>query len=372
MKLEIGRKQYLDFGVATAIGANPGTWFSILRRHWRDIDWQFWPKTIIVSIVICLMWPVILWERLRYDKRIRATKMKGPLFILGHQRSGTTYLNYLIGRDPQFAHLTVKESFMPWVYLTSQSILTQIYRKALPETRPMDNLRMGLDLPTEPEYSLGNMTMETMIPGYYFPNRLSEVFKRTVLFESTHAKTQWQRTLLYFLQKLTLRNSGKQLVIKSPENTGRIKEILEVFPDARFIHISRNPYSVYFSTERLYSITLPMVTMQHCAPQKVEDYILYSYKEMMSKYLRERELIPAGHLAEIRYEELIGNESVVLRNAYDDCGLSGFEDALPHIESEVRSYNDYQTNKYSYPEIRKQEVYAAWKDIFSALGYSEH
>jgi omega-hydroxy-beta-dihydromenaquinone-9 sulfotransferase len=369
MKLEIGRKQYLDFGATTAIGANPWTWFAILSRHWRDIDWQFWPKAVAVSIVTCLMWPVIMWERLLYDRKIKVTEVKAPLFILGHQRSGTTYLNYLIGRDPQFAHLTVKESFMPWVYLTSQSILKRIYRKALPDTRPMDNLRMGLDLPTEPEYSLGNMTVETMIPGYYFPKRMSEVFRRAVLFESNEAKTQWQRTLHYFLQKLTLRNNGMQLVIKSPENTARIKEILEIFPDARFIHISRDPYSVYFSTERLYSITLPMVTMQHCEARHVEDYIVFSYKEMMTKYLNERALIPAGHLAEIRYEDLIGNETEVLRKAYNDCGLAGFEQAKPHIESEVRSYSDYKTNKYDYPEQRKREVFAAWKEVFDALGY---
>jgi hypothetical protein len=371
VKLEIGRKQYLNFAVTTAIGADPGTWFGILRRHWRDVDWQFWPKAVIVGIVTCLMYPVILWERLRYDKRIRATEVKAPLFILGHQRSGTTYLHYLLGRDPQFGHLTVKESFMPWVYLTSEAILRRIYQRALPETRPMDNLRMGLDLPTEPEYSLGNMTPSTMIPGYYFPRRIKEVFTSNVLFNDQKEKERWQRTLRYFIQKLTLRHGGKPIVIKSPENTARIKEILEVFPDARFIHISRNPYSVYFSTERLYSITLPMVTFQHCDGPHIQDFILYGYRTMMEKYLAEKDLIPKGQLAEIRYEDLIGNELEVLEKAYRDCGMKNFEAARPHIASEVKSYSDYRTNEYAYPEQRKREVFAAWKGIFGRLDYSE-
>lgn len=369
VKLDIGRKQYLNFAVTTAIGADPATWFGILRRYWRDVDWQFWPKAAIVGMVTCLMFPVILWERWRYERTIRATEVKSPVFILGHQRSGTTYLHYLLGRDPQFGHLTVKESFMPWVYLTSEYILKRIYRKALPKTRPMDNLRMGLDLPTEPEYSLGNMTVSSMIPGYYFPRRIKEVFASNVLFEDENAKREWQNTLRYFMQKLAFKHGGKQLVIKSPENTARVKEILEVFPDARFIHISRDPYSVYFSTERLYSITLPMVTFQHCEAGHIKDYILFSYQRMMEKYLRERELIPARHLAEVRYEDLIGNEMEVLEKAYRDCGLENFDAARPHIASEVKSYNDYKTNRYDYPEQRKREVFAVWKDVFGKLGY---
>jgi hypothetical protein len=369
MKLEIGRKQYLDFTATTAIGANPGTWFTILRRHWRDIDPGFWPKAIAISIVTCLMWPVILFERLRFGSRIRSTRVIAPVFILGHQRSGTTYLNYLLGRDPQFGTLTVKESFMPWVYLTSSAILKRIYRKALPETRPMDNLRMGLDLPTEPEYSIGNMTAATMVPGYYFPRRIREVFDRNVLFEDKDAKHEWQRTLFYFMQKLTLRHDGRTLIIKSPENTARVREILEVFPDARFIHISRDPYTVYFSTERLYGITLPMVTLQHCTAGHVQGHILYSYHRLMSKYLDERRLIPEGRLAEIRYEDLIGNEMEVLKKAYRDCGLEGFDAARAHIEGEVRSYSGFKTNKYTYPEERMSEIRAAWQDIFDALGY---
>lgn len=369
MKLDIGRKQYLNFSATTAIGADPATWFGILRRHRRDVDWQFWPKAVIVGVVTCLMFPVILWERWRYDRKIRATEVRSPVFILGHQRSGTTYLHYLLGRDEQFGNLTVKESFMPWVYLTSEDILKRIYRKALPETRPMDNLRMGLDLPTEPEYSLGNMTPSSMVPGYYFPKRMQEVFSNNVLFEDGKVKREWQDTLRYFMQKLAFKHNGKPLLIKAPENTARVKEILKVFPDARFIHISRNPYSVYFSTERLYSITLPMVAFQHCEGKVIEDYILFSYREMMEKYLRERELIPEGHLAEMRYEDLIGNELEVLEKAYRDCGLGNFDAARSHIASEVKSYSAYQTNKYDYPAERKQEVFAAWKGIFERLGY---
>ncbi len=371
MKIDIGPKQYFSFKATTFLGANPRTWLTILHRHRKDLGWQFIPKAIIITIVTFLNAPLIWWERLRFNKRIRATVVIEPVFIIGHQRSGTTYLHYLLGRDDQFAYCSVKESFMPWIYLSFGPFLKKVLGKALPEKRPMDDLRMGIDLPTEPEYSIGNMTASTMIPGYYFPNKMLSVFRKYVLFSDGKGKVKWQSAMKYFMQKLSLKYKGKRLIIKSPENLGRVKEIMEVFPDAKFIHIYRDPYKVYFSTERLYSITLPLVSMQHCNAEDIEDSILKYYREIYEKFLHDRSSIPVGHLAELRYEEFIGNEMSVLSEVYSTLGLPFPEDTRLRIQKEVNSYQDYKTNVYPRPEDRKKEVYREWKKIFEALGYPQ-
>ena len=369
MKLDIGRKQYFNFGATTAIGANPRTWFRILINHWSDLDWQFIPKALVVLIVTCINAPAIWWERFKFDKQIRETQVKQPLFIIGHQRSGTTYLHYLVGADPHYAYCSVKESFMPWIFLSNERSLKKVLGGKMPDKRPMDNLRMSIDLPTEPEYSLGNMGLASMIPGYYFPRKILETFNKYVLFDDEKGKKEWQANLKYFLQKVTLKHGGKPLVIKSPENLGRVKEILEVFPDAKFIHIYRNPRNVYFSTERLYSITIPMVTFQHCEPQVIQNYILESYPKYFEKFFADRDSIPEGSLAEIRYEELIGNEMQVLEKAYSELGLTHFNQAKPLVEKEVKSYRDYKTNKYDFPKERVEEVQQKWNWVFERLGY---
>ena len=61
----------------------------------------------------------------------------------------------------------------------------------------------------------------------------------------------WRRTLYRFLQRITFRNP-KRLVLKSPPHTCRIRLILEMFPDARFVHIHREPYVIYQSTRHLH------------------------------------------------------------------------------------------------------------------------
>ncbi len=259
---------------------------------------------------------------------------------------------------------------MPWIYLTAKQHLEWMLGRNMPDQRPMDNLRLGMDLPTEPEYALGNMTTSTMLAGYMVPSQLKNAFRKTILFEDEQAKKEWKQALKYSMQKLTLLHEGKRILTKAPEDLGRVKEILEVFPDAKFVHIYRNPYRVYFSTERLYGITLPMVAWEYVSEEVVKDFIIYAYREMFNRYFEAKKLIPEGNLVEINYEDFIGNEMEMLRKAYQTLGLN-FESAEPYIKAEVKSYEGYQTNKYEYDPERMEEIYAAWKTAFEELGYSK-
>ena len=211
------------------MGSNLRTWLQLLYRYGKHINWKFYPKLFAITFMVCLYAPVRWWESIRYDRKIRETQVKSPVFVLGHQRSGTSYLQYLLGRDPQFGYMSVKESFMPWIYLTAKRHLEWMLGRSIPDKRPMDNLRLGLDLPTEPEYALGNMTVSTMLAGYMIPSQLKTVFRKTVLFEDEPAKKEWKAALKYSMQKLTFLHKGKRILNKAPEDLGRVKEILEVF-----------------------------------------------------------------------------------------------------------------------------------------------
>jgi hypothetical protein len=49
---------------------------------------------------------------------------------------------------------------------------------------------------------------------------------------------EWKEIYLYLLKKETLYRDGKRLVLKNPANTARVTLLLEMFPNARFVHIS--------------------------------------------------------------------------------------------------------------------------------------
>ncbi|WP_427846519.1 sulfotransferase [Aromatoleum aromaticum] len=43
-------------------------------------------------------------ETREFQARIRDVRIKPPIFVLGHWRSGTTHLHNLLSLDPQFAY----------------------------------------------------------------------------------------------------------------------------------------------------------------------------------------------------------------------------------------------------------------------------
>ncbi len=55
--------------------------------------------------------PIRLAERLLYDRAIQRHEFSAPpVFVLGHWRSGTSYLQTLLYLDPQFTTSTIYRS----------------------------------------------------------------------------------------------------------------------------------------------------------------------------------------------------------------------------------------------------------------------
>ena len=157
----------------------------------------------------------------------------------------------------------------------------------------MDNLKMGTMLPKEEEFAIAAFGPESMVTGYLFPSNFLKNFRHNILFSypNSNAESNWKKHFDYFVRKLSFANNGKQLLLKSPANTARIKQILDLYPDAKFIHIYRNPYSVYQSYFHLFNKLLPMLSFQQISDEAIEEMIFVSYQELFEKYFNEKELI---------------------------------------------------------------------------------
>lgn len=60
-------------------------------------------------------------------------------------------------------------------------------------------------------------------------------------------RRRWVGAFLHLMRKLSLRCGGKRLLLKSPCHTARVGLLLELFPDAQFVYIHRDPLTVYQS-----------------------------------------------------------------------------------------------------------------------------
>ena len=65
-------------------------------------------------------------------------------------------------------------------------------------------------------------------------------------------KKKWADAYMWFYRRLSLKHGGKPLVMKTPANAARLKLLTKLFPDARYIYLSRNPLKVFPSTVKLW------------------------------------------------------------------------------------------------------------------------
>ena len=63
----------------------------------------------------------------------------------------------------------------------------------------------------------------------------------------------------------------------------------------------------------------------------VERQVLDTFARMYERFEQDRNLIPDGHLAEVRYEELIADPVGQMQSVYEQLDLGGFEQVRPAI-----------------------------------------
>ena len=57
--------------------------------------------------------------------------------------------------------------------------------------------------------------------------------------------------------KISLWNTGgTQYLSKNPPHTGHVKALVDLFPNAKFIYLMRNPYTVFESTRSFFTQTI--------------------------------------------------------------------------------------------------------------------
>lgn len=371
MNLKFTTSDYLKINSHAAFGSSFRNWYRLHRANKFDVDLRFLPKILFITMNILSSAPLRMYERMKFNKKIKNIQVKQPLFILGYYRSGTTFLHYLLSKDPRFGYCATYEVMLPHIFLSSGSFSKKIMGAALPENRPMDNLKMGADLPKEEEFALASIGIESVAAGYFFPKRLQEYFNNYVLFNNEQTATNWKQNLDYFLKKVSYKYGDKPLVIKSPANTGRIKQILELYPDAKFIHIHRNPYQVYLSNERLYEKILPMLAFHKVDNKTVEEFIFNSYFATYNNFFEQKQLIKPENLFEFSYDDFTANPVENLRAAYSHLGYADFEETEVLINKELLNYKNYETNKFNLSSEIKEEIYKRWEDVFRKLNYAK-
>jgi len=332
-------------------------------------------RALFVCLTTLCTSPLRLWEEACYSRRLRVTPVHpSPVFIIGHWRTGTTHLQNLLSQDDAFAYVTTFQALAPGFFLSAERFLKPLlahFSARRYPTRLIDNIPLLFDSPQEDEFAIANLCPHSFIHSFTFPRRTSEIFERSVLFDgrAPSVRDAWIDTYNALLRKTTFAGNGKRLLIKNCAHTGRLPTILSLFPDAKFIHIVRDPYRVFRSTVHMHRTVHQRAQLQSVQPEQVEAHVLRIYEQLMQRFLADRSLIPAENLIEIRFEDLERAPLAQLHAIYRTLDLPGYEQTEPAFRSYIDSVAGYRKNNYDVDPRTVAVVNRHWGFAFDAWGY---
>lgn len=352
------------------IGFSFTTWLRLLAENRFAVDWHYRDRWLLITQMS--LWNSVgrLRENQRFGAEIAATQVEAPVFILGHWRSGTTLLHNLLINDPQFAYPNLFQTTHPLTMLVREPLIEQALRDAAAHGRPMDNIQITYRSPGEDEAALAVLSLRSPLIGWHFPCREAH-YDRYLTFRDVPGadRQRWEEALLLFMRKLTFRYH-KRLLLKSPQHTARVRHLLRLFPDARFIHIHRDPYTVFRSTQRLFAKAVPEAYLQRPPTGGHDEGILRRYRAMYDAFFEDRSLVPPGQYVEIAYEDLERDMMGQVAQIYETLALPGYAEMRPRLQAYVDSVSDYQKNSHEpLPDALRRRVAAAASRCFEAWGY---
>jgi hypothetical protein len=330
--------------------------------------------------ILLLLW--VPWNSVLYwisEARYRASAealplVPPPIFVMGHWRTGTTLMHDLFSVDPNLAYPTTFECFFPHHFLLTEGTLPKVMKSLLPKKRPQDDVPVGFDRPQEEEFAMMMLGRGTPYITHAWP-RFGPADSDYLDFKgvSEADRKTWADTFLWFYRRLLLKHGGKPLVMKSPANAARLKLLTELFPDARFIYLARNPLDVFPSTVKLWR-ALYSTQGLHNPPYLdgwLDDYVLDMFVRLTEAYERDRHLIPKDRLVELRYEDMVKDPIATMAGLYRSLDIGDFGRAEAPMRAYLDAQKEHRISEYELPPALKRKVIERLGPYIDRFGYRD-
>ncbi|MBC8315209.1 MAG: sulfotransferase [Bacteroidales bacterium] len=354
----------------------PGFSFRIIDRlFWKHpVHPKYYPKVLGSYLLNFLNAPFRGYERTYINPKIRRETIENPpVFIIGHWRSGTTHLHNLVTRNPEMAYVTTFQSLFPnnMVNKVGRTLFMLLLKLALPPNRLADSVELDPEYPEEEEFTLGMKVPVSYYFFWLFPKQTKEFYKRYIEFAELSPETvkEWGEEYSLLIKKAIRNTKGKIFISKNPPNTGRIPQLLKLFPDARFIFIHRNPAEVYSSTLHFLRQLLPKLTYHTITDHQIEENMIYVYRALMKKYLNDRDQVPPRNLYEMRYDDLMADPVREIENIYLQFNFPERSQGMELVKQHLEETKEFSGNKLKLTNKQRERVKREFGFAFGEWGY---
>ena len=338
----------------------------------QEIDKGYRTKYYLTKSICRIMSLMAPIQERRYRKLLADKPIENdPVFILGHWRSGTTFVHNIFAQDEHFAHTTTYQTVFPHLMMFGQGFFKPIMKFFMPSSRPTDKMELTPDLPQEEEFALNNSMPFSYYDFWYFPKRMLDYCDSYLTFEKiTPEELAVFKDVFMKIVKISMWNTGgTQYLSKNPPHTGHVKALVEMFPNAKFIYLMRNPYTVFESTRSYFTQTIAPLKLQDVNDDTIEDNAIKVYPRLYQAYQEQKKFIPKGNLYEVRFEEFERDAYATTKDIYEKLQLPGWNEAEPRIKAYIESRRGYKKNCYEYKPRTIDLVNKNWGQAIDDWGY---
>ena len=315
-----------------------------------------WRVGLLMGLSGLLVEPLAWLQSWLWARRLRKAELPDdPIVVIGHWRSGTTYLHQLLACDPTLATARNSLTTAPQVALLLKPWIRWALQAWMTRKRPIDAVPWGPNDPQEDELGLARLSIDTNMAGMAFPLAYPWFFRRNVLGSSAAFERQW----LHFT-KLTWLHDGHGktgLLIKNSAHSARVELVLRHFPRARFVLLRRDRQGPIRSLVQVKQRLGSLVGLQPLpdAVTQVEETVA-AHRQLLEAFEASRHRIPAGQLVELPYEELIRHPLAALKRIYDELGLSSWPVAQAPLSARIAQARSYTADPVTLPLAAAQRL----------------
>ena len=303
------------------------------------------------------------------DPRWRETEMRGPLFILGHQRSGTTFLHRLLAGDETHARsLLFHEMILPassvqnalarlaaWDRGRGGRLTDWFQSKQNEKFGPLDNIhRLRFDEVEEDEFVLWAIYASAMCVNDSPISTANENLDFLRHYESWPERQKiralnWYKACVLKKVHRETKVAGQAVwgVSKNPAFSQKAPDLLKVFPDARMLYLLRNPMETIPSRlsliRAIWRHRFP--GFQDMTPQQVKTIVADSIRTYLYAERDLAALPDAGKLV-IRYEDLTADPRKTVLSIYRHFKLPGPDESLAARLNELKKRRRRHESKH--------------------------
>ncbi len=355
--------------ISTLVGSTLSNFNKAVKG--RLVEKKYYKKYLLTKLLLIGAYPFHLWEELTINRKARSFQPETPpLFILGHWRSGTTLLHNILCRADDAAFISTYHSLFP-NNLQSKWLFKNFMKAKIPLKRPGDNVKLNVDYPQEDEFAIGNVMPSSYYNFFYFPKDYKEYYEKFIRFKTFDQLEieNWGDQYKLLISKALMNTAGSRVILKNPVNTGRLKLLSELFPEGKFIHIYRNPVTVFLSTRKFFLELFPTLWFHEVDQDFITEMIIEVYRNLYTDYFNQVSQVSPDRIYELKFEAFEKDPVSYLKEIYTYFGFENFEVQKPHFENYLNSLKGYKKNKYTISKAELAIIEEKWGFAFEKWNY---